>query len=93
MTLKPQNLIQAAEADLRRRLRNIEEVETMSAEILEAIEIAAGAGDEAVGSASMGRRVTSSPRRITGAREVIKRFCELLPSDTTVADILEVLHG
>ena len=65
----------------------------MGSDIREALEIAAGAGDESIGNASLGGRVTASPRRITGAREVIKRFCELLPSDTTVADILEVLHG
>ncbi len=62
-------------------------------EILAALEIAAGAGDYAISSASLRKRATSSPQRVTGAREVIKRFCELLPSDTTVADILEVLHG
>jgi hypothetical protein len=64
-----------------------------SEEILEALENAAGAGDYAIGSSSLGSRVTSSPHRITGAREVIKRFCELLPSDTTVADVLEALYG
>lgn len=62
---------------------------TQHQHINEAIEQAAQAGDGALGNSMIGERATSSKRRITGARDVIRRFLENMPDDMTVAEILE----
>jgi hypothetical protein len=63
--------------------------------VQEALEVAAGAGDDNIGSMRcMERgdmRATVSPHRITGARTVIKFFLENLPEDMAVREILEEL--
>lgn len=55
----------------------------------EALELAAGAGDDRI--SSTGHPATVSPDRMIRVREIIKRFCEHLPPYTTAAEILDEL--
>ena len=61
-------------------------------EINDAIELAAGAGDPHISSFGIGRPSTVSEDRMIRVREIIKRFCEHMPSDATMADVLESLE-
>jgi hypothetical protein len=55
----------------------------------EALELAAGAGDNRISSISINNPATVSPERMLRVREIIRRFCEHLPYETTVIDILD----
>lgn len=59
----------------------------------EAIELAAGAGDDRISSIGIGKPSTVSDDRLIRVREIIKRFCEHLSGDVTIAEILEELEG
>jgi len=61
-------------------------------EIQEAIEQAAGADDGAINHLYSDTRTTPSPRRISGAREVIKRFLQNVPEHLTVSDLLNAIE-
>jgi hypothetical protein len=64
-------------------------------EVEDALEVAAGAGDDAISAfecmARGDMRSAPSKRRITGAKLVIRMFLENLPADMTAAEMLEGL--
>lgn len=62
--------------------------------VQDALENAAGADDAGISGVfvELGGRTTPSGKRISGAREVIKRFLEDLPSEITAEEILEELN-
>lgn len=55
----------------------------------EALELAAGAGDDRISSISPNNPATVSADRMIRVKEIIKRFCEHIPSYTTAAEILD----
>lgn len=61
--------------------------------VQDALDAAAGAGDDSLTGLEIGRRALPTERRITGAREVVKRFLEQLPGEMSVFEVLELLDG
>lgn len=60
----------------------------------EAIELAAGAGDRRIsGVGGIGRPATVSDERLLQVRQIIKRFCKHLDADCTVGEILDELDN
>lgn len=60
--------------------------------VLDALEAAAEAGDDAI-TRGIGHRRTSSARRVTETRQTIRRFLEAVPEDMTAMQLLQEIEG
>jgi len=60
--------------------------------LCEAIELAAGAGDDRISSLGIGKPTTVSDDRLLHVREIIRRFCEYMDADCTIGEIREALE-
>ena len=60
-------------------------------DITDALFAGASAGDESLTDGMIGRPAVPSERKIAGFRQRLKRFCEALPGDVSVEEILECI--
>jgi hypothetical protein len=64
---------------------------TQVSDVAAALEMAAGAGDEALTGGMINRRSIPSPERERTTYEIVRRFVEAIPEGTTVDELRDAL--